>query len=93
MVSKEEIKKLALLARIEVEDDALEGLRADIESILDYVGQVKSMSGQSLGVDAGALINVWREDENPTESGTYSEEIIKEFPQEERGYLKVRKIL
>ena len=96
MISKEDIKKLALLSRIEVEEAEAEKLSIEIESILGYVGQVSEFTG-SMGeekmVDVGSNYNVLREDINPTESGTHTEAIVAEFPHKENGYLKVKKIL
>ena len=45
MISKDDIKKLADLARIEIEDSELEGLAKEVDSILGYVGQIKSVVG------------------------------------------------
>ena len=45
MISKEEIKKLADLARIEIGEEEIENLRGEMDSILEYVGQVKSIAG------------------------------------------------
>jgi aspartyl-tRNA(Asn)/glutamyl-tRNA(Gln) amidotransferase subunit C len=94
MISKEEIQKLASLARIELKEEEAEKLRSEIDAILDYVGQVKSVAGEEKkDIKLGELHNVVREDENPTESNTYKKELIAEFPQKEGDYLKVRKIL
>jgi len=94
MISKDEIKKLADLARIEIPENELESLAGEIDAILGYVGQVKSISGDVAGgVEVGVVKNVWREDANPTDPETYSKELIAEFPQSERNYLKVKKIL
>ena len=94
MISKDEIKKLADLARISIEDEEAVELAGEIDMILGYVGQVKSVTGEMKErVNMEALRNVMREDANPTESGTYSKELIAEFPQKEGDYLKVKKIL
>lgn len=101
MISKEEIKKLADLARIEIGEAEQEKLAGEMDAILDYVAQVKSVSEQddagssSLAVrgESGEVINVLREDQNPTESGTYNKELIAEFPNKDGDYLKVKKIL
>ena len=105
MISKEDIKKLADLARIAIEDKETEELAGEIDAILDYVGQVKSVVGsedkngfpspeQGEGLrEARGGVNVLREDSNPIESGTYSKELIAEFPESEKDYLKVKKIL
>ncbi len=99
MISKEEIKKLADLARIEIPDEEVESLRGEIDAILDYVGQVSAVAegagipSPEQGEGQGGIFNIMREDANPTESQTYSKDLIAEFPQKENNYLKVKKIL
>jgi len=101
MISKEEIKKLADLARIEIKEGEQEKLALEMNSILDYVGQVKSIAEKEdtespplvVRGGLGGVINVMREDENPTASETYSQDLIAEFPDSENNYLKVKKIL
>lgn len=100
MVSKEEIKRLADLARVMVEEKEAEELALEIDQILEYVGQVKEISGDVESFDTplnvrgdGGVINVMREDENPNEPGAYREELIAEFPNKDGDYLKVKKIL
>lgn len=95
-ISKEDIRKLADLARIEVTDAEAESLKKDIESILGYVGQVTTVAAASESkeeIELGPVINVLREDENPTEPGTNTADIVAEFPDKEKNYLKVKKIL
>lgn len=100
MISKNEIKKLADLARLEVADGEAEELASEMGAILEYIGQVKEIAGNGLeaslkimGVGGDVNVNVMREDDNPTPSGTYSKEPIIEFPQKQEDYLKVKKIL
>jgi aspartyl-tRNA(Asn)/glutamyl-tRNA(Gln) amidotransferase subunit C len=102
MISKEEIKKLADLARIEMEEEEMQQLSGEMDAILNYVGQVKEVAGktgfpspdQGEGhAIAGGGVNIMREDQNPTESETHSQELIAEFPKSENNYLKVKKIL
>jgi aspartyl-tRNA(Asn)/glutamyl-tRNA(Gln) amidotransferase subunit C len=95
MISTEEIKKLADLARIEIEDTEAEKLATEIEAILGYVGQVSEFASSNDvdEVEIGSVYNVLREDINPTEPETYTKELVAEFPHKEDGYLKVKKIL
>lgn len=102
MISKEEIKKLADLARIDIEEGEQKKLASEIDVILGYVGQIKSVVGGEVEGSVppldhkrglGGVINVLREDTNPTESETYSKELIAEFPKAQNNYLKVKKIL
>ncbi len=95
MVSLPEIEKLAKLSRIQMTGEEKESLRKEIDSILNYVAEIKEVSENIEGGGKGNEMprNVMRADENPHESGAYSEEIIREFPKKEGGYLKVKKIL
>ena len=94
MISQEDIKKLAGLARIRIDENEVENLRGEMEVILDYVGQIKAVSDNlEDNIEIESLRNVMRNDENPTESETYSKELIAEFPSSKDNYLKVKKIL
>lgn len=104
MISTEEIKNMAGLARIEIKDEEAEALAEEVGSILDYVAEVKEIAGGNSGeIDSvpplndkrglGGDINVMRDDDNPNEGGTYSKDLIAEFPNKEGDYLKVKKIL
>jgi aspartyl-tRNA(Asn)/glutamyl-tRNA(Gln) amidotransferase subunit C len=96
MITKEEVLKLADLARIEVSDNEVEGIRQKMGGILGYVSEVQNLSeedGAELVPEAGENRNVFREDAEPHETGKYTESIIKNAPEKEGEYIKVRKIL
>jgi len=94
MISKEDIKKLADLARIQIYDSEVVSLAGEMDAILGYVGQIQSVTNKETEeIDENILRNVLREDIEPTESGKYSKELVAEFPEEEKNYLKVKKIL
>lgn len=96
MITKEEVLKLADLARIEVFDNEVEGIRQKMEGVLGYVSEVQNLSEEdaiSTIPEAGENRNVFREDTEPHETGKYTESIIKNAPEKEGNYIKVRKIL
>ena len=96
MITKDEVLKLADLARIEVADDEIESIRQKMEGILEYVSEVQKLSDEGATdatPEAGPNRNVLREDENPHEGEKYTERIIKNAPEKEGNYIKVRKIL
>ena len=86
---------MAKLARIEISDEEAESLSHEFEAILNYVGEVKKISGGSevKSHKDFVLKNIMREDINPHESGIYTEAILNEAPAREGNYLKVKKIL
>lgn len=93
-MTKEEIQHLGTLSRIKLSDTEVEKLHTEIDSILDYVGQVSEMVADiELTKTVGRVHNVFREDEVTNESGSYTSDIVSAFPDHEDGYLKVKKIL
>lgn len=98
MLSKEEIKRLADLARIEIADSEAANLSTEVDAVLDYVKSIQEFNPDRAELENEVreglgVLNVMREDENPNESGVYSKELIAEFPNKNGDYLKVKKIL
>ena len=92
MITKEDIQNLADLARIEVTPEEAEKLTSEVDSILDYVGQIKDISGDIQG-EVPKLRNIMREDIVTNERGGYTEKLLSNAPAREKNYLKVKKIL
>lgn len=92
MITPEDIKNLANLARIEVSDEEAEKMTGEIDSILGYVGQIQSKTLDSERV-VPELRNVMREDVIANESHEYTEKLLKNAPARDGNYLKVKKIL
>lgn len=100
MIERKDIEKLASLARITVPEAEMAKLQKDMGAILEYVGQINEAS--ELAVNTGddeayaynsGVKNVMREDNEPHESGKYTDAILKAAPKTEDGYIKVKKIL
>lgn len=92
MVDKEEIKNLANLARIEITDSEADSLTLELDSILDYVGQIKN-AFTTADLETPAIKNVLREDLPTNSDFEYTEDILKNAPAREGNYLRVKKIL
>lgn len=95
MISKEDIQKLAELSRIKLTDPEMESLQKDISNILDYVGQVSAIEG-SADKNVPLNHNVMRDDVPYMELSQLKDardEIVSQFPKEEKGYNVVRKII
>ena len=87
----EDIEKLAELAKIELTDVEKQGLLKDLDGILGYVKQIESVNVPDTDLEYKNR-NVWREDEiNNREFSC--EEIIRQFPDAQDGFVKVKKIL
>lgn len=94
MLERKEVEKLIELELVDMSDAEIEQFRGEIDSILGYVSELQTLSsGEEREPQVGELYNVMREDINPHESGIYTEAILKELPQREGEYVKVKKIL
>lgn len=94
MLEIKDIEKLAKLARIELTTEEKEKLLKEVDPILGYVAQLKEVTSV-VGEDkkAGDLRNVVRIDENSTETGKNTKDIVADMPDSQDDYLKVEKIL
>lgn len=94
MISKEEVKKLAELSLLAVREDEIDRLAKEMDAILEYVKDVDAIaSTQEEEDEKPELYNVYREDEITNDPGEYTERILKEMPETDEGYLRVKKIL
>ena len=93
MATKEDVQKLAALARIRVEDSELEKFTSEFDAILAYVGQLEKLELSSVGNEKPALRNVMREDGEPHAGGAYTEKLAEQFPQREGDALSVKQII
>ncbi len=92
MITKEDVKNLASLARIQISEAEMESLSLEIDSILGYMGQIENMPmGEEK--EAPVLRNVMRDDVVLNTPGSYTKRILENAPMREGEYVKVKKIL
>ncbi|MDP1690216.1 MAG: Asp-tRNA(Asn)/Glu-tRNA(Gln) amidotransferase subunit GatC [bacterium] len=95
MATTEEVKKLAALARILIEDTELEKFTGEFDAILAYVGQLEKLElpqGDALR-SKPALRNVMRADGEPHATEMYTAKLVAQFPAKERNALSVKQII
>ncbi len=86
-----DVENLAELAKIELSEQEKVKLLEDVQGILDYVKVIGEVDVAEIEPNYKSH-NVWREDE--VRSSLFSRDlIIKQFPEEHDGFLKVKKIL
>jgi len=92
MIEINDIEKLAGLARIAVTEEEKAKFQKDLESILNYVSELKDAPPLADFKDDEYLKNVMRADDNAYQSGGFTDEILAEVPNRSDGYFKVKKI-
>ncbi len=93
-LSREDVLKLARLARLHLSDEEVEQFGDEIGAILQYVEQLNEidLSGLEPTNQVTGLTNVMRTDEI-VEYGVSPEDLLKNAPATEAGHIKVKRML
>lgn len=92
MISKEEVKKIAKLARLSLSDKEVAEMQVDLSGILDYFNllkKVKDKPKKTLQNKKGSL----REDRSRVQEEKVLKELIKAAPDKKENHVKVKAIL
>ena len=89
MVTEEDVKKLATLARLEISPEASGKVAAKLNSILDYINQLKEVDVSSVEPmsHVHGITNVMRED--VVQPSLSIEELKQMAPETNGRYIKV----
>ena len=87
-----DVRALAKLARLDVSDEELAKLETEIPAILSFVEQIKEASGE-VGIVSPEHRNIMRLDENPIESGTHTDELLKAAPAQRDNKVAVKQVI
>lgn len=93
-ISRDDVLKLASLSSLQLADDEVEGLQADIEAILGYVKQLDELDTDGVipAYQVTGLENVLRADE--VGAGEISrDQLLALAPQQQAGQIKVPKVI
>tara|TARA_B100000925_G_C21565007_1_gene285295 strand:+ start:116 stop:409 length:294 start_codon:yes stop_codon:yes gene_type:complete len=92
-ISKEQVKKVSQLARLELNDEEIEHHSKQLEKILDYIDQLEKINTENIPCTTRAIevVNVLRSDIN--QKFEANESIIDLAPSREENFFKVPKII
>ena len=92
-ITTDEVKKVAHLARLELNEDEINNHAEQLEKILEYVKQLEKIDTIDIACTTRAIevTNVVRKDENKISA--CSDEILELGPSREDQYFKVPKII
>jgi len=92
-ISADDVRKVAQLARLDLPEEKIATYTGQLESILEYVGQLEGIDTDGVPETTRAVevVNVTREDSvQPT---PVREEILNQAPLREGDFFRVPKIL
>ncbi len=92
-INNEEVKKVAHLARLELNEHEINNHAEQLEKILEYIKQLEKIDTNDVPSTTRAIevTNVFRKDENKNSDST--DELLELGPSREDKYFKVPKII
>lgn len=93
-LSRDDVLKLARLARLDLTEEEIELYRTQIHAILQYVKQLTDVdvAGLEPTIQVTGLKNVMRNDEI-VDYGISPEELLRMAPQSQDGQIKVKRMI
>ena len=94
MISKEEVKHIAKLARLGLSDKEIGEFQKELSKILNYIEKLKEVDISNVKPTSHSIQveNVMREDEEKEKLKTKKEKLLELAPESKNGYLKVKSI-
>lgn len=94
-VTPDDVRSFANLSRIAVSDEEAQALAKELDAIFEYISVIQKVDVPPPGEENVHLDidNVFREDEDPHEGGIYTDAFLKQAPETEGRFIKVKKIL
>ena len=92
-ITKEEVKKVAHLARLELNENEINDHSEQLEKILDYIKQLEKIDTNDVPCTTRAIevLNVFRKDVK--KNSDCNEELLELGPSREDNFFKVPKII
>ena len=92
-ISNDEVKKVAQLARLELNSNEIQQHAEQLEKILGYIKQLEKINTENVPCTTRAIevVNVFRKDEKKNYEN--SEELLDLAPSRENKFFKVPKII
>jgi len=93
-LTRQDIQKLARLARLSLTDEEIDSYSQDISEILNYIDQLSSVDTESImpTYQVSGLVNVMRSDEI-INYGTTPKELLNNAPSIEKDHFKVKRMI
>ncbi len=95
MISKQEVKHIAKLARLGLTLIEIEKFQKELSPILDYIEKLKEADVSKTEATSHSIFieNLMRKDEEKKPDGKQTQKLIDLMPEGKDGYLKVKSIL
>lgn len=93
MINKEEVGKIAKLARLKLADEENEKMQKDLSEVLDYFNLLKKVKSKTAILDSEKKERTIRQDQPKPQPDLVAEKLVKAAPDKKGKYIKVKAIL
>ena len=92
-LSKEDVIKIAILSKLEFNDDEIENFRSDLSEILNYMNELNELDTEGIAplFNVLDLDDITRKDE--VTDSLKQEEVLKNAPDKDENFIIVPKII
>jgi len=90
---KKSLLKLGKLARISISDDKLNNLSQDLNSILEFVDQLKEIRTDQVDPTSNSLNQKLEVRDDKVENKNSSEDVLENAPEKEMNFFVVPKVI
>lgn len=92
-LSKEDVKKVASLARIRMEDEQLETMAPQLSNIIGFVEQLAEVDTNNVEPLANVVDITLNLREDKITDGNYADKVLANAPESTQGYFVVPKVV
>jgi aspartyl-tRNA(Asn)/glutamyl-tRNA(Gln) amidotransferase subunit C len=94
-ITRKDVEHVARLARLALTDEEKDRYTAQLESILGYIDKLNQLDTTNVPPTSHVLplANVWREDAAEADRLGTAEDILKNAPDAEGPFFKVKKVI
>lgn len=94
-ITRNEVDHVAKLARLELSEEEKDRFTGQLESILEYIGQLNRLDTKDVPPTSHVLPlkNVWREDAMRPCPPAVREALLANAPEREGNFFKVKKVI
>jgi len=92
-ISREEVEKLAELAKLDLDDGEIDRFREDLGHILEYVDTLDEVETADVEPTTHAVLSEMLGRRDELEEGLSREEVLRDAPDDERDQFRVPKVV
>lgn len=92
-IDRDEVEKLAELAKLDLDDDEIERFRDDLGDILEYVDKLDELEVDGVEPTTHAVLSEMLGRRDELEEGLSREEVLRDAPDNEEHQFRVPKVV